>query len=388
MLDELEHELEGVRAYRADTPEPDAATVAAARMQLMETIAREPSAAVSQRGSRRVAPRQRLLGLQRRRRFVLAGGLATVGVGVAGALGFTTAATPVSALAAQMNRLARVAASQDWSGIPGPGQYLYTQSQGLTESDTMSNSTECVVTQVEHRQIWIATDGSGALSDTRDQSKFTSTADQTACASLNITDPNSQNSSWNARFPAGGLAFPTNDWRSLSTDPATLLKQVHARDGGPDNPGEWFTNVADYMRESDVPPAIRAALYKAAALIPGVKLLGSQTDPTGQTGLGVGFPYANGQIHDELIFDQQDGKLLAEEYFDQSGKLVNWYAYTKQQIVDSVPNYPLQQAGGHPQAAPSSPGPATPPQRPMPGSTTTGSGTAGAPVQSGTTTTG
>ncbi len=61
---------------------------------------------------------------------MLAGGLATVGVGIAGVLGLTTAATPVSALAAQMNQLAKVAASQAWTGIPGPGQYLYTESAG------------------------------------------------------------------------------------------------------------------------------------------------------------------------------------------------------------------------------------------------------------------
>ncbi len=48
------------------------------------------------------------------------------------------------------------------------------------------------------------------------------------------------------------------------------------------------------MRESDVPPVIRAALYKATALIPGVKLLGPQTDPAGQTGLGVAY-YDDGQ---------------------------------------------------------------------------------------------
>jgi RNA polymerase sigma-70 factor (ECF subfamily) len=96
------------------------------------------------------------------------------------------------------------------------------------------------------------------------------------------------------------------------------------------------------MRESDVPPAIRAALYQAAALIPGVKLLGTQTDPDGQSGLAVGFPYPSGQIHSELIFDQQTGRMLSEEYYDPSGKLVDWYAYTTQKIVDSVPNYPLE----------------------------------------------
>ncbi len=336
MLDELER----LRAYRADVAEPDETAVAAARAELMEAIGHEPRRS-SARAPRDATARKRLRRLQRRRRFVLAGGLATVGVGVAGALGFTTAATPVSALAAQMNQLAKVAADQAWTGIPGPGQYLYTESQGLTESDTMGNDQECAVSQVEHRQIWIATDGAGALSDTRDQSKFTSAADQAICANFKITDPSSQDSSWNSRFPAGGLSLPTGDWKSLSTDPATLLKQVHERDGGPDTPAESFTNVADFMRESDVPPVIRAALYKATALIPGVKLLGPQTDQAGQTGLGVAY-YDNGQPTHTLIFDQQSGRLLAEEYFDKSGKLTDWSAYTEQKIVSTLPNYPMQ----------------------------------------------
>jgi len=342
MREELEHELERVRGYRADVPEPDGATVATARVQLMEAISVEPVPAGAPRRDR--PTRRRLQRLQRRRRFALAGGLATVGIGVGGALGLTTAATPVSALAAQMNQLANVAASQDWTGIPGPGQYLYTESSGLTSSDTVgSNNQMCTVSQVEHRQIWIATDGSGALNDTRGQSRFTSAADQATCAGMNISDPASQNSSWTARFPAGGLSLPTNDWRSLSTDPATLLQQVHQRDGGPDTPAELFTNVGDMVRESDVPPVIRAALYRSAALIPGVKLLGTQTDPTGQTGLGVGYPYDGGQIHSELIFDQQTGRLLAEEYYDPSGALTSWYSYTQQRIVDSVPDYPMEQ---------------------------------------------
>ena len=373
-------ELERVRAFRAGVSEPDVATVATARAELMEAIRREPRSAAPSTAPRAERTHKRMRSVQRRRRFVLAGGLATLGVGIAGALGLTTAATPVSALAAQMNQLAKVAASQDWTGIPGPGQYLYTESQGLTSSDTMANNQECAVSQVEHRQIWIATDGSGALNDTRDQSRFTSAADQASCAAMKITDPGLQNSSWSARFPAGGLSFPTNDWKSFSTDPATLLKQVHQRDGGPDTAGEWFTNVADMMRESDVPPAIRAALYKAAALIPGVKLLGTQTDPTGQTGLGVGFPYASGQIHSELIFDHQTGRLLAEEYYDAGGKLVDWYSYTQQKIVDSVPNYPMENSN-----AAGSPGPATPPQKPIGGSgtTPTPSGSTTAPAQSG-----
>src|SRR5579862_4680190 len=110
----------------------------------------------------RTRDRARLGRLQRRRRLVLAGGLATIALALAGVFGLDTASAPQSALAAQLNQLAKVAASQAWTGIPGPGQYLYTESQGLTESATMGNDQECSVSQVEHRQIWISTDGSGA----------------------------------------------------------------------------------------------------------------------------------------------------------------------------------------------------------------------------------
>lgn len=374
MLDELER----VRAYRADVPEPDAATVSAARMALLEATRRE--AAMPESGRSRAGQpffasllrhdvaeahkiargrettatrsRERLGRLQRRRRFALAGALATVGVGIAGALGLTTAATPVSALAAQMDQLAKVAASQDWTGIPGPGQYLYTESQGLDETDTMNNGQECAVQFVDHRQSWIATDGAGAIDEGGSDGRFTSSSDAAACSAMKVT-PTSVDRSGGTRFPAGGLSFPTDDWRSLSTDPETLLKQVHQRDGGPDTPAEWFTNVADFMRESDVPPAIRAALYQATALIPGVKLLGQQTDQTGQTGLGVAFE-VNGQPTHELIFDQQSGRLLAEDYFGATGRLTDWSSYTDQKIVDSVPNYPLELNHATAEAAPTS----------------------------------
>jgi hypothetical protein len=334
MLDALEHELERVRSYRADVTEPDAVAVAAARAQLMAAISAEPRPA---RTARRRAPaRERL---QRRRRFALAGGLATIGVGVAGALGLTTAATPVSALAAQMNTLAKVAASQDWSGIPGPGQYLYTESEGLSESDGGADGKECVVRMMSRRRIWIATDGSGALSSSSADAHFTSAADAAVCAGMNMSDPDEQVGSSNSRFPAGGLSFPTNNWKALSTDPATVLKQAHQLDGGPDTPAEWFVNVTDFMRESDVPPAIRAALYQALPLIPGVKLLGAQADPAGQSGVGVAF-YQDNQISTELVFDPQSARMLAEEHFD-AGKLTLWTAYIAQRIVGSVPNYPV-----------------------------------------------
>jgi RNA polymerase sigma-70 factor (ECF subfamily) len=334
MLDEIER----VHAYRADVPEPDAATAAAARAVLMDAIGRE---AASARWTPRTRDRARLDRLQRRRRLVLAGGLATIALGLAGVFGLDTASAPQSALAAQLNQLAKVAASQAWTGIPGPGQYLYTESKGLTESDGGDANKECTIKLVQHREIWTATDGSGALSESGSDAHFTSAADASICASMNMT-ASSEDVSGGNRYPPGGLGFITNDWKALSTDPSTLLTQVHQRDGGPDTPAELFVNVTDFLRESDVPPAIRGALYQALALIPGVRLLGPQTDSVGQSGLGVGF-YKDGRIYTQLIFDQQTGRLLYEAYYDSAGSVADWTAYIDQKIVDTLPNYPMEQ---------------------------------------------
>ncbi len=202
----------------------------------------------------------------------------------------------------------------------------------------------CLVSYDEVDQSWIATDGSGAIRHSYRDVQFASPAAQAACTSHGQTDPISvadpADNRRGTRFPAGGLGFPTKDWKSLSTNPATLLKQIHQQDGGPDTPAELFTNVADFMRFSDVPPVIRAALYRATALIAGVRSLGTQTTHDGQTGLAVAF-YANGKPTHELIFDRQTGRLLGEQYFNNGATSPDWVDYVDQRIVGSVPDYPL-----------------------------------------------
>jgi hypothetical protein len=299
------------------------------------------------RGHRRLASARRSARIWRAdrimhpRRIALAGGIAVVALAIGGVLGVRGISNPPSALAAEMDQLARVAASQDWTGIPGPGQYLYTESH--SPHLAAGNWTSCQVSYDEDDQTWIATDGSGAIRKSYNDLQFASPTAKAACASHGVTDPNSVMPNpfrGGTRFPAGGVGFPTKDWKSLSTDPATLLKQVHQQDGGPDTPAEWFTNVADFMRYSDVPPVIRAVLYHATALIPGVKLLGTRTTHDGQTGLAVAF-YANGKPTQELIFDQQTGRLLGEQYYNNGGIGPDWVDYVDQKIVGSVPDYPL-----------------------------------------------
>jgi hypothetical protein len=96
-------------------------------------------------------------------------------------------------------------------------------------------------------------------------------------------------------------------------------------------------HIGDFLRESDTPPAIRATLYRAAALIPGVRLLGRTRDHAGRFGLGVAFTF-HGRPAAELIFDQKTAALLGEEYFDRSGRLTSWSVYLKRKVVNALPS--------------------------------------------------
>jgi len=90
----------------------------------------------------------------------------------------------------------------------------------------------------------------------------------------------------------GGWSDPTYRFlQSLPTDPRTLLNMIYAATKGagqsPDQ--EAFTTIGDALREAIAPPDISAALYRAAALIPGVRVVPHITDILGRSGIGVQF---------------------------------------------------------------------------------------------------
>jgi hypothetical protein len=108
--------------------------------------------------------------------------------------------------------------------------------------------------------------------------------------------------------------------QSLPTDPRALLNLIYADSQGegqavgPD--GEAFTTIGDLIREAIVPPRTAAALYRAAALIPGVTLVGHVTNAVGQPGIGIA--WSNGQGRSEWIFDQATLQFIGERDYDNN----------------------------------------------------------------------
>lgn len=244
--------------------------------------------------------------------------------------------------------LAGVAAKQPAAAPPGPGQYQYTDSvsRQITE---MGYKHFFSLTFQTTRQIWIATNGSGRLAEASAGRRFATPKDRAAW----IADGRPRlpgDSTSDQRFGRHGLTLgPVNEWK-LPTNPARLgrLLRKRAIEGGPPGPREDFVQVGDLLRETDAPPALRAALFKIAASIPGVRVLGRVTDRLGRTGIVVAyvdrpragkFPGVYGLV--ELIFAPQTSALLDEQTVlvnarKHTATVTSWTTYIASGVVDSV----------------------------------------------------
>jgi hypothetical protein len=115
----------------------------------------------------------------------------------------------------------------------------------------------------------------------------------------------------------GSLNDPTYRLlQSLPTNPHTLLAMIYRveRGHGPGPDQEAFVTIGDLLRNTIAPPKVAAALYRAAALIPGVTLIPNATDAVGRHGVAVGRigPGVDGGVREELIFSRAAWQLLGE----------------------------------------------------------------------------
>lgn len=110
--------------------------------------------------------------------------------------------------------------------------------------------------------------------------------------------------------------------RALPADPRGLVRnidQLAARELSASGPGPRALSpsqaqtvlrfgVLRGVAESPTPPQVRAAVYRALALTPGIRLLGRRSDAAGRTGMAVA---ANlGAVELILIIDPSTGRLL------------------------------------------------------------------------------
>lgn len=323
---------------RAGTVEPIDPALLQHTAEMLSTLeSADPSAPVVA-----MADRHRHRG---RRRLVLPFGAAAAVIALAVLVATVilpdSSGRPPSAGASELGRLALVADSQPPPTAPGPGQYQYTSSVEAYTSSVLDGPHPYTYLLPETRQIWIGADGSGRILETFGTASFLSPQDQAAWQAAG--SPNLAQGPSDSTFGPGQLSDGPTDLSKLPTDPSALGALLSSRqiEGGPPGPAEDFTQVGDLLRETDASPALRAALFQVAAAIPGVQQLGTVTDHSGRSGVGVAF--VSGGTRHELIFDPTDSTLMGEQDIvldasvahEPAGTLADWAVYLSSDVVNS-----------------------------------------------------
>jgi len=106
---------------------------------------------------------------------------------------------------------------------------------------------------------------------------------------------------------------------------------------------EAFVTIADGLRTGVVPADLRAALYKAAALIPGVTVGDRQATVDGRTGIAIGIAAADGGTRRDIIIDPTSGLVIGEQdvllkdYPGAPAGTVSTWTSVKTSVVNAAP---------------------------------------------------
>ena len=105
----------------------------------------------------------------------------------------------------------------------------------------------------------------------------------------------------------GNLELTRHQLLAFTTNPRALYAKLYAAGG---SAGEVFTEITDTLRNRPAPPRLRAALYRALALVPGVRLIGPVRDRLGRH--GTAFALTPSSVEDEVIIDPATSQTLEE----------------------------------------------------------------------------
>ncbi|WP_230859556.1 CU044_5270 family protein [Actinoplanes aureus] len=129
----------------------------------------------------------------------------------------------------------------------------------------------------------------------------------------------------------------------LPDDPDELLAKIYAESAGKGHSrdGQAFTVIGDLLSEAMLPARTTAALYQAAAKIPGVELIADAEDAAGRHGVAVA-RVEQGERR-EWIFDRESGEYLGErsylvedQPYGKAGMITATTAVTARAVVGNL----------------------------------------------------
>lgn len=253
-----------------------------------------------------------------------------------------------SAQAAEVLKKAAQTAINTTDPVVNPGQYLRIQSTNIWRTDSSAeDGSRYHWLDTEKFDIYIPADRSDEWVWQRSGRVPTTFFDATAkeyVREQNIrAHPELLRAAKGEFYGTRGLL--TADMSVFPRDPYRLLNNIYKQTLGKGQSvdGEALVFIADLLRTGIVPADLRAALYKAAAMIPGVTITEGQANLNGQTGVAIGHTDSSGFESQEIIIDPRTGQLIGErEVLNQAyevipaGTAVAWTAI-ETSVSDTAP---------------------------------------------------
>jgi hypothetical protein len=245
----------------------------------------------------------------------------------------------VTSVAALLEDAALAAEHEDPYGTIRDDQFVYVDTQ-VTRVTTKDGSR--VVVPLHRRETWVSVDGTrdGLIRDETNPGDMSRPAPKPG-------EPAYDSSSY-------------NHLKSLPTDPGAMYDYLvkaspkllyvwlaPGMNGVPDKQQTALLLAGSLLRDSIVPPAQSAALYRAVARIPGVTVIEDSVDARGRHGIGIVREDSRFPIRVQWTFDEKTYELLgmrmtvSRDYKGlKKGTLLSDTAVMRRAVVDKAGERP------------------------------------------------
>jgi hypothetical protein len=262
-----------------------------------------------------------------------------------------------SAAATQLNSAADKIDVTDQPLGPGQYRYLVTHSWNLSTFAMAGETKDGPVSGMglsylmeEVRELWVPADP--AARECTMRSTITGnlkwvdgSAEEAEEAGIPPLEPASSETKVPCgEFDGGGWQQPSTEFlaglpRDAGALHARLVEDIEGHGNDPDM--EVLVYVADVLRSGQVPADLRAALYRALAMVPGLEITEQVANLDGHTGTAFGIS-RGGDRHD-VIIDRDRGDFIGERQVDEdgnagvpAGSIMSYTSVSNPVVVDQI----------------------------------------------------
>lgn len=239
--------------------------------------------------------------------------------------------------------------------VVGAGQYLEVATHAAyAYVSNADDGTRLVYLSSQDGQVYVPSDRDGEWVWVRDPEHPVQTfgpASEQAAAEADPSPGEYLRAAGGAFYDSPAVVSPAM-LSALPRDPEALLAHIRTVTKGQGNSpdSEALVWIADTLRSGIVPADLRAAMFRAAALIPDIRITDRAANLDGRTGIAIGHTFREGDVQ-EIVVDPDTGLLIgerevvtgkaAEDWNVPDGTAIGWTAVTTT-VVDSAPDGPAE----------------------------------------------